>query len=88
MVFQVTGTDFASLRLHFIDEHNVPVYKWLPKVLIDHYDYRMPLNLYKTLFVDASTCVELKPDAFTVLNDLYCKFIQLKSSHAAGSPET
>ena len=48
----------------------------------------MPLDLCKSLFVDATTCTKLKPDAYTILNDHYCKFIQLKSSHAAGSQET
>ena len=48
----------------------------------------MPLNLYKTLFVDGTTCAELKLEAFTMLNDIYCKFIQTKSSHTAGLGET
>ena len=64
------------------------MFKWFPKVLIDHYDQRMPLNLYKTLFVNGATCAELKPKAFMLLNDIYCKFIQTKSSHTAGSQET
>ena len=32
--------------------------------------------------------MELKPDAFTVPNEIYCKFIQTKSSHTAGLGET
>ena len=48
----------------------------------------MLLAMYKTLFVDDTTCMELKPDAFTVLNEIYCKFIQTKSLHTAGSAET
>ena len=85
---QVTGTNFASLCIRFIDNHNVPAFKWFPPVLIDHYDHQMPLNLYKTLFVDGTTCAELKPEDFTLLNYIYCKFIQTKSSHTAGSQET
>ena len=77
MAFQVTDTDFASLRLCFVDRHNVPAFQWLPKVLIDHYNYRMPLNLYRTLFVDGATCVELKPDAYTLLNDCECYTIYI-----------
>ena len=83
----VTGNAFASIRIRFADEHNVPAFHWVPKLLIDQYDYRMPLDLYKTLFDDATTCVKLKPDTFTILNDLFCKFIQAKSSHAAASSE-
>ena len=67
----VTGNNFASVRILFADEHPVPAYKWVPKLLISQYDYRMPMDLYKTLFEDATTCVKLKPDAFTILNDLF-----------------
>ena len=65
----VTGNAFASIRIRFADEHNVPAFHWVPKLLINQYDYRMPLDLYKTLFVDATTCAELKPNTFTVLNE-------------------
>ena len=83
----VTGNAFASIRIRFANEHNVPAFHWVPKLLIDQYDYWMPLDLYKTLFEDATTCVKLILDAFTILNDLFCKFIQAKSSHADASSE-
>ena len=84
---EITG-NFASVRILFGDDHPVPAYKWMPSLLVSQYDYRMPMDLYKTLFEDDTTCDKLKTGAFDIVNELFCRYIQVRSSHAAASAET
>ena len=81
---QVPDNSFSSLRMHFKEHHGILGHKLFPPVLNIHYNIQMIATTYKMFFL-YDTCVELKPDAFDILNEFYWKHIQIKLSHGLGS---